>query len=88
MRMIFWLYGVLVVTFALGSIQATESGYQVRQMMSKIQAVKVERDQMRLEWSQLALERATMKDEAQLYHVAQKSLGMALPTSQKVVFTQ
>ncbi len=78
--------GSLVLSLAIGAVQVAESRYQTRQLMSKIQSVKAERDDMRLEWSQLVLEESTLTDEAIIYQVAEKSLGMALPTSQEVVY--
>lgn len=78
--------GGLVVTLALGAVQVAESRYQTRQLMSQIQSVKSERDNMRLEWSQLVLEESTLTDETIIYQVAEKRLEMALPTSHDVVF--
>lgn len=78
--------GGLVVSLALGAVQVAESRYQTRQLMSQIQSVKSERDNMRLEWSQLVLEESTLTDETIIYQVAEKRLEMALPTSHDVVF--
>lgn len=80
------ILGILVVSLAIGAVQVAESRYHGRQLMSQIQAVKSERDTMRLEWSQLVLEESTLTDEAIIYQYAEKRLGMALPTSQDVVF--
>ncbi len=78
--------GSFVVALAVGAVQVAESRYQARQLMSQIQRVKIERDAMRLTWSQLVLEESTLTDEAIIYQVAEKSLGMALPKSQEVVY--
>ncbi len=76
----------LVLSLAIGGVQVAESRYQSRQLMSEIQAIKSARDAMRLEWSQLVLEESTLTDEAVIYQVAEKRLGMALPTAQDVVY--
>ncbi len=78
--------GMLVVTLVFGAVQVAESRYQARQLMSQIQAIKAERDAMRLEWSQLVLEESTLTDEAIIYQVAESRLNMALPTAQEVVY--
>lgn len=80
------MLGGLVFTLAVGAVQVAESGYQAKRLMSQIQSVKSERDQMRLQWSQLVLEESTLTDEAIIYQVAEKRLGMALPTAQQVVY--
>lgn len=80
------ILGVLAAFLGAGAIQVAESRYQTRQLMSQIQAKKSERDAMRLEWSQLVLEESTLTDEAIIYQVAEKSLNMALPTAQEVVY--
>ncbi|MBS9778253.1 MAG: cell division protein FtsL [Gammaproteobacteria bacterium] len=77
----------LVFSLAIGAAQVSDSRYQARLLMSKIQSVKEERDAMRLEWSQLVLEESTLTDEAIIYQVAERSLGMALPTVQEVVYS-
>ncbi|PID66962.1 MAG: cell division protein FtsL [Gammaproteobacteria bacterium] len=78
--------GMLVFALVFGAVQVAESRYQTRQLMSQIQAVKAERDAMRLEWSQLVLEESTLTDEAFIYQLAEKKLNMALPTAQEVVY--
>lgn len=78
--------GGLVIALAIGAVQVAESRYQTRQLMSKIQQIKSERDAMRLTWSQLVLEESTLTDEAVIYQVAEQSLGMALPKSEEVVY--
>lgn len=80
------ILGVLVITLAFGAIQVADSRFHARQLMSEIQATKSERDAMRLEWSQLVLEESTLTDEAIIYQVAEKTLNMALPTVQEVVY--
>lgn len=80
------ILGCLVLSLAIGSVQTAESRYQSRQLMSEIQTIKSQRDAMRLEWSQLVLEESTLTDEAIIYQVAEKSLGMALPRAQEVVY--
>lgn len=80
------ILGVLVLSLATAAVQVAESRYQTRQLMSQIQAIKSERDNMRLEWSQLVLEESTLTDETIIYQVAEKRLDMALPTSHDVVF--
>ncbi|PIE45657.1 MAG: cell division protein FtsL [Gammaproteobacteria bacterium] len=80
------ILGGLVVTLAIGAVQVAESRYQTRQLMSQIQSIKSQRDSMRLEWSQLILEESTLTDEAIIYQMAEKDLGMALPTARAVVF--
>lgn len=80
------ILGALVVSLAVGAVQVAESRFQTRRLMSRIQAVKAERDMLRLEWSQLVLEESTLTDEAIIYQVAEKNLGMALPKSQEVVY--
>ncbi|MBS9781167.1 MAG: cell division protein FtsL [Gammaproteobacteria bacterium] len=78
--------GMLVFTLVIGAVQVAESRYQARQLMGQIQAIKSERDAMRLEWSQLVLEESTLTDEAIIYQVAESRLNMALPTAQEVVY--
>ncbi len=78
--------GMLVFSLVFGAVQVAESRYQTRQLMSQIQAVKAERDAMRLEWSQLVLEESTLTDEAIIYQLAERKLNMALPTAQEVVY--
>lgn len=80
------ILGGLVFSLAIGAVQVAESRYQSRQLMAEIQAIKSIRDNMRLEWSQLVLEESTLTDEAIIYQVAEKRLGMALPTAQDVVY--
>lgn len=80
------ILGGLVMTLAVGAVQVAESRYQTRKLMGQIQSVKVARDNMRLSWSQLVLEESTLTDEAIIYQVAEKNLGMALPTSHEVVY--
>lgn len=80
------ILGSLIVALAFGAVQVADSRYHTRQLMSQIQAVKSERDAMRLEWSQLILEESTLTDEAIIYQVAEQNLNMALPTVQEVVY--
>ncbi len=80
------ILGGLVFSLAIGAVQVAESRYESRQLMSKIQEVKSARDGMRLEWSQLVLEESTLTDEAVIYQVAEKRLGMSLPTAKDVVY--
>ncbi len=76
----------LVIMLAIGVMKVSESSYKSRKLMSQIQSVKSLYDDMRLEWSQLVLEESTLTDESIIYQVAEKNLGMSLPTAQKVVF--
>lgn len=78
--------GGMVATLAVGAVQVAESRYHARQLMSEIQNTKSQRDNMRLEWSQLILEESTLTDEAIIYQVAESNLNMALPTAQDVVY--
>lgn len=82
-----WVLGSLVISLAIGAVQVAESNYETRQLMSEIQNMKSSRDAMRLEWSQLVLEESTLTDETIIYQVAEKRLGMSLPTAQRVVYT-
>lgn len=80
------ILGGLVVSLAIGAVQVAESRYHARQLMSDIQSTKSERDDMRLEWSQLVLEESTLTDEAIIYQMAENNLQMALPTAHEVVY--
>lgn len=80
------ILGGLVITLAIGAVQVADSRYHTRQLMSEIQAIKSQRDNMRLEWSQLILEESTLTDEAIIYRMAEKRLNMALPMAQEVVY--
>ena len=80
------ILGALVISLAVGAVHVAESRYQTRKLMSDIHSLKSYRDAMRLEWSQLILEESMLTDEAIIYQVAEKKLGMALPTTRVLVF--
>lgn len=80
------IIGLLVITLALGAIQAADSRFHSRQLMSEIYAVKSQTDKMRLEWSQLILEISTLTNEGIIYQFAEQQLNMNVPKAQTVIY--
>ncbi len=80
------LLGPLVMTLAIGATQVADTRYQTRKLMSEIQSIKSQRDNMRLEWSQLLVEQSMLTDEAIIYQRAATEINMTLPKAQAVVY--
>ncbi len=76
----------LVVSLAVGAVCVADTRYRSRQLMSEIHEIKSETDKMRLEWSQLILEAATLTNEGSVYEFAERDLKMTLPRAQNVVY--
>ncbi len=81
------ILGSLLLLLVVGSIQAIESSYESRNLMSQVQTLKNDRNEMLLNWSKLVLEESMLTDETIVYQFAEKKLNLVVPTSKKVVFT-
>ncbi len=86
MKSIFIL-GSLLLLLVTGSIHTIESSYETRRLMSQIQTIKNQRNDILLTWSKLVLEESMLTDEAIVYQFAEQKLDLVVPTSEKVVFT-
>lgn len=73
---------------AANAILKAGSSYQERQLISHIQKIRKQHDNMRLQWAQLRLEASTLTDERVVYQIAEKNLGMGLPIAQAVVYNK
>lgn len=72
----------LVVMTSLSVIYVTNAS---RSLNAAIQQSLAERDQLRLQWGQLLLERGTWTMQARIQHLAEDKLGMVIPDSKSII---
>lgn len=79
-----WLTLVLLlaaaVTSAMGVVYAK---FQSRTLFADLQALRLERDALEVEWGQLQLEQSAWAAHGRVERVARNQLGMVLPSSRQ-----
>jgi cell division protein FtsL len=71
-----------VLISAIGTVYTTNSA---RGFNADLQQLKMEQDQLQLQWGQLLLEKSTWTMPARVQKIATHELGMVIPNSQSVV---
>ena len=83
-RMQVTMYALLLVLLlsALGIIYTTQ---ETRTLQAGLEKVRVDRDRLHVQWSQLLLEQGTWAMQARIERIAEKQLEMVLPDQKSVV---
>ncbi len=74
--------GVTVFVSALGVVMTK---HESRQLFIKFEALKVERDELEVEWGKLTLEQATWATPTRVERIARDRLDMTLPPADRIV---
>ncbi|MCB1877320.1 MAG: cell division protein FtsL [Chromatiales bacterium] len=72
--------GVLAVGVVASGIGNAYLRHETRKLYTGIQALRVERSQLELEWGQLQIEQSTRSTHERIEREARKGLGMRNPT--------
>ncbi len=71
-----WLSVLLVFSILITSMFMIDSAYQTRQMYSKLQELRAERDRLMIEWGRLMLERGAVSADMRIDSIARHSLSL------------
>lgn len=77
------LAGLLVLAAAVVSLR-----HYNRQEFAQLQALRVERDALNIEWSKLLLEEGAWSQHPRVELTARKRLGMQLPTAEQMIIIE
>ncbi len=79
------LLGLLVVVAGLATVHYE---YRGRVLMSELQALQRNANELELEWQQLLLEQSTLSAKALIDQVARTRLGMTVPEPTETIYVQ
>ena len=87
-RVDIWLGILLTFAILATSFFVIETAYQTRQMYSELQKLRVERNQMTIEWGRLMLERGAISADMRLDTLARQEMILRSPSNQQVILME
>lgn len=75
----------IVLASSLGVVYAK---HQSRKLFVELDALKIERDEMNVEWGRLQLEQSTLVTHGRIERTAKKRLGMVTPEYAQVLIVR
>jgi cell division protein FtsL len=76
---------LLAVGVMISALGVVYTKHRSRQLFVELEALKTQRDDLNIEWSQLMLEQATWATPTRVELIARQRLGMTVPPSDKIV---
>ncbi|MDX1496573.1 MAG: cell division protein FtsL [Salinisphaeraceae bacterium] len=80
---------VLIVTLLLANLASAvtvvQAKHVARGLQNELQELRVERDHINTEWSQLQLEESAWANHGRVEHIARERLGMSEPQGYSVI---
>lgn len=76
---------VMLIAVFVSAMAVVYAKHQSRKLFVELQAMKVERDNMEIEWGRLQLEQSTWAAPSRIEGMARKKLDMKIPDSSEVV---
>lgn len=83
-----WLSVMLGVSILITSVFIIDSAYQTRQMYSKLQELRAERNRLMIEWGRLMLERGAVSADMRIDTLARHSLSLGAVGADDVVLME
>ena len=74
---------VLALVVLFSSLGVIYAKHQSRKLFVELDTLKIERDEMNVEWGQLQLEQSTLATHGRIEKTAKKRLGMVTPNMSK-----
>lgn len=81
----FWMPLVLAVLVVGSAVGVVVAKHENRAQITRLDALRRERDRIEMEWAQLQIEEATLGHHARVHRIARDQLDMIEPTHQVVV---
>lgn len=83
-----WLPLLLALGCIASGVAVVEVKHDSRSYTARLNALRVQRDQLKMEWAQLRLEQATLDRHGRIQRLAQKQFGMIEPQHYAIVRQQ
>jgi len=80
-----WLIGFLVVVVTASGLSVVYAKYLSRSYFAQLEALRIEREELDVEWRRLQLEEGAVATHSQVEHKAHIALKMRLPNVDEVV---
>ena len=79
---------VLALVVLFSSLGVIYAKHQSRKLFVELDTLKIERDEMNVEWGQLQLEQSTLATHGRIEKTAKKRLGMVTPEYEQVLIVR
>lgn len=83
-RRAFWI-GALILADLVSALAVVQAKHRARDLQHELQALRVERDRLKTEWSQLQLEESAWGNPDRVARIARERLDMHRPRHYKVL---
>lgn len=80
------LLTVLAAAVLASALAVVHTKHQSRKLVIEMETLRLQRNELDLEWDLLQLEQSTLTMEAAVDHAARSRLGMQVPDSDTVVY--
>lgn len=82
------MWVLLLVLIAMSALMVIYSSHRSRHLFYNLQSLRVERDELQVEWGQLLLEQSTWSAYGRIESIATSELGMIVPEPQDLVIAR
>lgn len=82
------MWVLLLVAISISALMVIYSSHRARHLFYDLQALRVQRDEIQVEWGQLLLEQSTWSSYAHIENIATNQLGMIVPEPQDLVIAR
>lgn len=79
------LIGFLLLANLASAVTVVQAKHVTRGLQNDLQELRLERDRINIEWSQLQLEESAWANHGRVEHIARKRLGMSEPQNYSVI---
>mgnify|MGYP001246571867 CR=1 FL=1 len=83
-RVDIWFSAFLSAATLVSAFFVINTAYQTRQMYSSLQELRVERDQLTIEWGRLMLERGALSSDMRIDSLARQKMTLRPPTQKQI----
>lgn len=79
---------LLLIVISISALMVIYSAHRARHLFYDLQASRVQRDELQVEWGQLLLEQSTWSSYGRIEGIATNQLGMIVPEPQDLVIAR